>query len=63
MSTFRVTVVRIGYGYSELEVEASSMSEAELIALNRAVNLEFQTKSANYAVEAVQELPSGAASS
>jgi hypothetical protein len=48
---FTVPVVRIGYGFTNIEVEATNQEEAEQLALDEAGDHEYSEKSSEYEVE------------
>ena len=48
---FNVTVVRIGYGFVEMEIVADSIRVAKKVALELAGGIEFSEKSADYKIE------------
>ncbi len=51
MPKFIIPVVRIGYGYKDIEVEANSQKEAEELALDTAGDLEWTDKESNYELQ------------
>jgi hypothetical protein len=48
---FSIPVVRIGYGFKNIEVEANSQEEAEQLALDEAGDHEYSEKESNYEIE------------
>ena len=50
MAKYQIEVCRIGYAHATIEVEASSMKEAENKALEEAPNHEFNEHGADYAL-------------
>lgn len=57
MKTFIVKVCRIGYAFNEIEIEADSAEEAEVIALDTAGDSDYSEKSAEYETQGVTEIP------
>ena len=53
---YRVAVVRIGYGFKDLDIEATSKKRAREIALDVAGNYEYSEKTADYKVDYVAEV-------
>lgn len=51
MEKFIIPVVRIGYGFANIEVDANSQEEAEEKALDIAGDHEFTEKSSDYEIE------------
>lgn len=49
--TYSVPVVRIGYGFKNIEVEANSQEEAEQLALDEAGDHEYSEKESQYEIE------------
>jgi hypothetical protein len=45
---FKVSVVRIGYSYIDLEIEAANETEATILALEKAVEIECDEDDAEY---------------
>jgi len=50
---FSIPVVRIGYGFKTIEVEANSQEEAEQLALDEAGDHEYSEKSSDYEIEGI----------
>lgn len=48
---FTIPVVRIGYGFANIDVEAHTENKAEQLALDEAGNYEFSEKNADYELE------------
>lgn len=48
---FSIPVVRIGYGFKTIEVEADSQEEAEELALDEAGDYEYSEKESQYEIE------------
>lgn len=55
---FSIPVVRIGYGFATIEVEASSQEEAEQLALDEAGDHEYSEKSSDYEIEGTPQIKS-----
>jgi hypothetical protein len=56
MKTFIVNVIRIGYGFGSIEVQAKSPKQARNIALGKAGNYLYSEESADYKVNGVTEM-------
>lgn len=48
---YQIPIVRIGYGFKTIEVEANSQEEAEVLALDAAGDHEYSEKSSEYEIE------------
>lgn len=53
---FNVHVMRIGYAFRIIQVEAKNPKEAEELALEEAGNHEYSEKSSEYSVQEVDEV-------
>ena len=51
MEKFDINVVRTGYGFKTISVEANSLEEAEEKALDEAGSEEFSEKTSEYSIE------------
>ncbi len=49
--TYKVNIVRISYSFASVEVSASSIEEANINALNKAGDLEYTEKDAEYKID------------
>ena len=56
MKTYTVNVVRIGYGFGQITVNADSVKEARKLALEKAGNYIYNEKSAEYKTDYVKEI-------
>jgi len=48
MKTFNINIMRTGYGFNTLEVEAETIEEALIIAEDQAGDLDYNEKSSEY---------------
>jgi hypothetical protein len=55
MKKYKITVLRIGYAFKEIEVEADSQEEAKAAALEVAGGEEFSENNAEYEINNIQE--------
>lgn len=56
MKKYAVVVVRIGYGFATIEVNAGSVREARIKAIDEAGNHYFSEKTAEYKVNCLMEV-------
>lgn len=53
---YQVSLVRIGYGFNTIEIEAESEGEARDKALDQAGDHEYSEKTAEYDIDTIEEI-------
>jgi hypothetical protein len=56
LPTWKVSVVRIGYGFHDILVRCKTQEEAENIALDQAGNHAFSEKTSVYEIDCTEEV-------